>query len=475
MHYTGKWYVMAAAAMGMFLGTIDGSIVNIALPILEEQLHTQFAVVQWVVLGYLLTITTLMLAVGRLADMIGKKRLYLAGFIIFTLGSGLCGLATTIVQLIGFRVLQAVGASMITALGTAIVTEAFPAEERGMALGVSGLMISIGLISGPTMGGLILGSLPWNWIFFVNLPVGALGTLLVIRFVPQTRPTGRERFDILGAASMFASLLSFLVALTVGQNEGFGSPVVIGLLGIFAASLVLFVTIEKRTPEPMIDFSLFRNRRFTLNLVTGFLTFISGAGAVLLMPFFLENVLQYDPQRAGILLSTVPLSMGIVAPISGVLSDRFGPRRLTLAGLIALTLGYLAVSTLDENVTMLGYMLRFIPVGIGLGLFQSPNNSEIMGAAPLHRLGVASSLLSVTRTVAQTSGISIMGALWAGSIMAALGPAFTGDATSAPIHVQVVATQHTILVIVAILSLAVGLSIWGYWSEKKGERNEPVY
>ncbi len=465
--FSTKWYTMVAVAMGMFLGSIDGSIVNIALPTLERDLHTQFAIVQWVVLGYLLTVATLMLVVGRLADMIGKKPLYLGGFIVFTIGSGLCGLANSVQALIAFRVLQAVGAAMITALGTAIITEAFPAEERGRALGIGGLMISIGLISGPTLGGIILGTLSWHWIFFVNLPVGVVGILMVIRFVPGTRPHARERFDFPGGISLFASLLALLLALTLGQTQGYGAPAVIGLLCLFIVSLGCFVWIESHSPQPMIDFGLFKSWRFTVNLVTGFLTFICIAGTLLLMPFFLQNTLQLDPQKAGLLLSVVPLSMGIAAPVSGALSDRFGPRPLTLLGLIMLLTGYLSVSTLTASISPLGYVLRFIPVGLGMGFFQSPNNSEIMGSVPRHRLGVASGLLALTRTIGQTSGIAVMGAYWAGRVSTLLGPAFSGDTTSAPAEIQVAALQQTVLVSAGIIGLALALSMWGIWREQK--------
>ena len=178
-----KWLVLAAVAMGVFLATIDGSIVNIALPTLVNSLHVPFALVEWVVLAYLLTITTLMLSIGRLADMVGKKSLFLAGMIIFTTGSLLCGLSTTIGYLIASRVIQAVGAALTMALGTAIVTEAFPSEERGRALGLNGLMVSLGIIIGPTLGGLLLEHFSWNWLFFVNLPVGLAGIIMVIRYV----------------------------------------------------------------------------------------------------------------------------------------------------------------------------------------------------------------------------------------------------------------------------------------------------
>jgi EmrB/QacA subfamily drug resistance transporter len=463
-----KWFVMAAVATGTFLGTIDGSIVNIALPVLEKEFVTQFSVVQWVVLSYMLTVATLMLAVGRLADIFGKKGLYLAGFSIFTIGSGLCGLANTAPQLIAFRVIQAIGAAMITALGTAILTEAFPPQERGKALGIGGTMVSIGLISGPTLGGLILGALSWHWIFFVNLPVGLAGILLVIRYVPRTPAAGRERFEFPGAASLFTGMLAFLLALTLGQDRGFGSPVVLALMGLSLGAFFLFYWIETHTPQPIIDLSLFSNRLFSINLVTGFITFICIAGMVLLMPFFLQNVLHFQPRAAGLLLSVFPLSMGIVAPLAGSLSDRFGTRRLTAVGLGVLLLGYLSVSTLSSETEAPGYILRFLLIGLGMGFFQSPNNSAIMGNAPPGRLGVASGLLALTRTVGQTTGIALIGAVWASRVNVLLGG--SGDTTAAPAAVQVEALQVTVWVIVTLVGVALGLSLWALWKESAQAR-----
>ncbi len=467
--YSRKWYVMAAVAMGLFLATIDGSIVNVALPVLQSELHADFSVIQWVVLAYLLVVVTLMLSVGRLADMIGKKPLYLVGFIIFTAGSVLCGLSSSAGMLILFRVLQAVGAVMLMALGTAIVTEAFPPSERGRALGMGGLMVSIGSISGPTLGGLILGVLSWHWIFFVNLPVGVVGALMVWRFVPAHKPVGAQRFDFPGAASLFVSLLALLMALTLGQNIGFMQAVVWALFALSAACLALFVRIEIRSPQPMIDLRLFQNNLFSVNLITGSITFISSAGTVLLMPFFLQNVLNYSPEKAGLLLVTVPLAMGIVAPLSGALSDRFGTRPLTVIGLGLLLLGYAGVTTLNVDTTPLGYILRFIPIGVGMGVFQSPNNSAVMGAAPHGRLGVVSGLLSLTRTLGQTAGIAIMGALWATQVKAsaAVLGGWQGDATLAPAAAQVTALHGTILVIVGLIFMGFLLSITAWWLESR--------
>ncbi len=468
--YDRKWYVMAAVAMGVFLATIDGSIVNVALPTLTRAFNTQFSTVQWVVLGYLLTITTLLLSIGRLADMIGKKPLYTAGFVIFTLGSALCGFSPSVYALIGFRVLQAVGASMTAALGTAIVTEAFPPSERGRALGISGAVVSIGIVVGPTLGGLLIDLLSWRWIFFVNLPIGIVGTWMVTRFVPAIKPVGRQRFDFPGAIALFVSLLALLLALTLGQRVGFGDGRVLGLLAVAVIFAPLFILVELRSADPMIDLRLFRNSQFSVGLLTGYMAFIAIAGTLILMPFFLENVLGYEPRVVGLMLAAVPIGLGLAAPISGVFSDRFGTRPITVIGLAILLVGYLAVSTLDEDTTTLGYLLRFLPIGIGMGVFQSPNNSAIMGSAPRERLGVASGLLAITRTLGQTTGIATLGALWAARVAYHTGGTSQGDATTAPVAAQVAGQQDTFLVVLVLIALALALGVWGLVQERRGRR-----
>jgi EmrB/QacA subfamily drug resistance transporter len=468
-----KWLIMAGVSIGTFMAVVDGSIVNIALPAIEKDLHTSFSTVQWVVLAYMLTLVTFLLTIGRLGDMFGKKRLYLAGYAIFTLGSLLCGISPSIGFLIFSRVIQALGSVMMMALGTAIITEAFPPSERGKALGLSGLIVSIGGISGPSLGGLLLSISTWHIIFFVNLPIGLIGLLLGQRFIPAHRPPGGQRFDLPGAFTMFASLFSLLIGLTFGQNQGFSKPLPLALIASFVIFLVIFVIIERRSAHPMVDLSMFSNRLFSVNLITGFLTFIGSAGLVLLMPFYLQNVLTLSPGLSGLMLTTVPIFMGIVAPISGALSDRLGSRPLTVAGLGMLVLAYLSASTLSVNTSILGYILRFIPVGIGMGLFQSPNNSAIMGAAPRERLGVASGMLSITRTLGQTSGIAIMGALWASRVSTLSGlPA--GDATNAPGIYQVTALHFTLYIVIGMLSLGLLLSIIAYWQERRARVTGPV-
>ena len=290
---------------------------------------------------------------------------------------------------------------------------------------------------------------------------------MVLRFVPDSRPTPGQRFDLAGAGTLFVGLVALLVALTLGQQSGFGQPRVLGLLVFSLAVAALFVAIEARSPQPMIDLRLFRNILFDVNLVTGFFTFVCMAGTIILLPFYLEDVLGYAPQAVGFMLAVVPISVGITAPLSGSLSDRVGTRPMTVVGLISLVAGFAVVSSLRVDTSTFGYLARFLPVGIGLGLFQSPNNSAVMGAVPRSRLGVASGLLSVTRTLGQTTGIAAMSALWAGRVAYYLGGPAATEATAAPRAVQVAALNDAFHVATALLILGLALATWGLFYERR--------
>ncbi len=468
--YGRKWYVMAAVAMGIFLATIDGSIVNVALPTLEADLNTNFATVQWVVLAYLLTLSTLLLLVGRLADIRGKKRIYGWGFVVFTIGSILCGLSGTIYMLIAMRVLQAVGAAMILALGPAIVIEAFPNSERGTALGITGAIVSIGIIAGPTIGGVLIKQLSWHWIFIVNVPIGILGTWMVWRFVPNIPPAGDQRFDYWGAFTLFVSMLTLLLALTLGPDRGFTSTGILLLFGLSALAFVAFILIELRVPAPMINLQLFRNTLFSVNLSTGFLTFMAIAGTVLLLTYYLQDTRALDVQQAGLLLAVLPAALGIVSPISGRISDRVNPRPVTVVGLLVMAIGYWALSTLTLESSVLRYVLCLLPVGLGIGIFQSPNNSAILGAAPRNQLGTASGLLAVSRTLGQTVGLAVFGAIWAARAVHYNGAPVPGGATEATPAIQVAAMQDTYQLIALMMGGALLIALWATYHERRMEK-----
>ena len=445
---------MSTVALSILLGTVSSGFVNVALPTLVDDLDSTFATVQWVVLIYMLTQATLMPIIGRLGDMIGRKSIFVGGFVVFTVGSLLCALSPNIYWLIGFRVLQATGSAMMLTLAFALIVEAFPAHERGRAIGLQSTFSSTGIVVGPILGGLMLGSLHWRWLFFVTVPISAIGTLIAIRFVPDSKPQKGQRFDYLGAMLLFTSLLSLLMALTSGQEFGYGDSRILLLYCAALVSFLAFIGVETRVGQPMIEPRLFRNHMFTVNLNTRLVTFIAMTGVSLLLPFYLENILGYQARQVGLLLAVVPLCLGVFSPMSGALADRIGDRKVMTVGVLLMVIGYFSLSTLGEQTTALGIALRLLPVGLGMGTFQAPNNSAIMGAVPPEQLGLASGLVSISRTLGQTLGVAILGAIWAGRTLAHYGGALPGGVTTAPPANQVAGLQDALLAVTLLAVVA---------------------
>lgn len=407
-----KWRAMSVVSIGVFMATLDGSIVNIALPTLTRYFNADISVIEWVILAYLLSITTLLLAFGRLSDMFGRKKIFSAGLFVFTIGSGLCGISATELQLIASRVVQGVGAAMIMANGPAIITEAFPHTERGRSLGLIGTVVSIGSMAGPVLGGLLIAAYSWQSIFFINIPIGLFGTYYAMRVLkPDERHTG-QRFDIRGAVLMSFGVIALVLGITQVQDTGWDSPWILSLFAISVVSLALFLRVELGTDQPLIELSLFRNRPFSASNVSGFLSFVAMFSVILLMPYYMEDIMGFDTETVGLALSAVPLVMALVAPVSGWLSDRTNSFMLSSLGMAISTAGLLLTGYLGSGSSFTDIVLRLGLIGLGMGLFQSPNNSIVMGSVPRNRLGVAGGVLAVVRNLGMVTGIALTGAIF---------------------------------------------------------------
>jgi EmrB/QacA subfamily drug resistance transporter len=454
-----RWFVLIGVGLGALMGTIDASIVNISLPTLEQYFATNFATVEWVILGYALIMTALTLGAARLGDLMDKKKLYLWGLALFTGGSILCAASPSIYLLIGARILQGFGAALTSALGFAIITQIFPAGERGKAFGFMGSIIAVGIASGPPLGGLIIGTLSWHWVFLVNVPIGLVSLAFVTRFVPSLpAPNSQQRFDLPGALIMFVALGAYALAMTLGQDRGFADPLVWIFLGVGLVGLAIFVLVERRIAHPMIDFRIFRSFLFVLNLLMGFLVSSVLAG-LFILPYYLELVKHYPTFVVGVLMMIDPLGLAIVAPISGSLSDRFGSRITSILGLMVVALGCLTLGALQLDTTQVGFVLHMVPIGIGMGLFMSPNNSAIMGAVPKERLGITSGLLTLTRLLGQTTGLPLMGVLFSARVLAFAGLPAGTDVTQAPAAAVVAGTHGAFHAAAVGVSLAILIAI----------------
>ena len=412
---------MAVVASGVFMATLDASIVNVSLPTLVRELDAPFDRVQWVTLAYVIAITSLLLPAGRLAQIHGAKRLYLVGFLVFTLGSLLCGLAPNVGLLIAFRVVQGIGGSIIQALGPALVVDAFPPSQRGKAIGFILSAVSVGLVSGPVVGGLILGSLGWPFIFLVNVPVGVAAVALGARILPKGAIGIGGRFDRRGAVFLMIGLTLLVFGLNRIQTLGIASPAVITLVVAGLALLVGFGWWQTRTPWPTIQPGMFRMPDFTAATLAGYLTFAGAATQILLLPFYLQRVLDLPVQQVGLLMVTVPALMGLLGTPSGILADRTSPRAVGAVGIGLVAVGLSLLATLAADTPPLAVVPRLAVIGVGMAMFNSGNASMLMGAAAAEYRNQASAVLALARNMAQSTGQALWGTIWASIVVVQLG------------------------------------------------------
>jgi EmrB/QacA subfamily drug resistance transporter len=351
--------------------------------------------------------------VGRAGDLYGHKRSYIVGFSVFVVGSVLCGLSRSVGVLIAMRALQACGAAMLFANSPAILTKTFPPEQRGRALGAQATMTYLGLTVGPPLGGWLADAFGWPSIFYINLPVGAIAIALAVTFVVNDRPeTIRERFDWTGAALFSGGLVALLVALDQGHAWGWTSALTLACFAVSGAMIAIFIRVEIGRPAAMLDLTLFRNRVFASATGAALLSYVSSYSVIFVLPFLLVQGRGLSAGRAGLIMATQPLVMAIVAPISGTASDRIGPRRLTTAGMFALALGLVLLATFAPSGSRAFVVVPLMIVGLGIGLFTSPNNSALMGAAPRHRQGIAAGVLALARNLGMVLGVGITGAVF---------------------------------------------------------------
>jgi len=411
--YDKKWLILAAVMLGNIMGPLDGSIVNTVLPEITEHFGSNISIAQWIPTIYLLTISCLILLYGRLGDMYGHKRIFLTGLAAFTVTSVLCGISQSIWMLIAFRAFQGLAAGMMMAVSFAIITSAFPPAERGKALGVGAIGIAAGLSLGPTLGGLIAGSevLGWRYIFFINVPIGITSLLWGMKVIPLGDRKPDQQLDWLGAVVAFVFLLSILLYANRGEDWGWLAASSLVLLVSAIISGIFFVYVERKSPQPMLNLSLFSSRRFSVASFSALLSFMSLYSMIFLTPFYLFAVLKFDILEVGLVMAASPLLTMMVAPVSGALSDRYGTRGFAFCGMAIAALGLWFLSSLDTDATWFDVVWRLTVTGVGVGIFQSPNNSAVMGSVPPWYLGIASGILAAMRNVGMVFGLAIAGAV----------------------------------------------------------------
>ncbi|MGD0153744.1 MAG: MFS transporter [Thermacetogeniaceae bacterium] len=412
-----KWIVLSVVTLGALLAAIDSSIVILALPSIMKDLATNMVTAMWVLMGYILMNTIFLIIFGRLADLFGRVRMYNLGFLAFTAGSVLCAFASTGPELVAFRLLQGIGGAMLMANGMALITEVFPPDERGRAMGINSITWALGNIIGPVLGGLILSVASWRLIFLINLPIGVAATIWAYLALHEiAKPALQEKVDLPGVILFSLSITALLVILTLNMEWGWLSAPILTLIALCLVTAAAFWFWERRTPHPAIDPALFQSRVFSLSTFAAVLQSLAMFSIIYLMVFYLQGVRGETPIRAAILILPMAIVQSVLSPLGGIIADRHGARLPATAGLLlqgaaALILSYLRP---DSSYAILFFGLAIM--GVGGSFFWSPNTRAVMSSAPSHRLGVASATLATLRQCGMVMSFAIAMAAAAASM-----------------------------------------------------------
>ncbi|MCI0823961.1 MAG: MFS transporter [Chloroflexi bacterium] len=464
-----KYLAFSAVAIGMFASVMDHGSVNVALPTIAGHFQSDFTSVQWVTIGYALTISALLLPMGRLSDLLGRKKVYIIGSLVFILGAAVAGSSSNLTILIAARIFQGCGAAMTQGTGMAIVIAAFPESERGKAIGLIMTMVGTGAIAGPAIGGLLVDALGWRSVFLANIPLTLLGVaacmaILVERHDAQPTQDGQERkFDWLGAALSTGALITLLLALTNGPRSGWTSPLILVEIQSFVVLLGTFIWWELRTTGPLLDLRLFQRNVFALGVSAHFLLFLGSSAALFLTPFYLQVVLGYTPRETGLILVPNAVCMALLGPLSGHLSDRFGWRRFTVGGLVLSTTGLFLLSRLTEGSSLAHVMLALMLQSSGMGVFYSPSSSSILSTVGKEGYGVIVGFLNLIRNAANVTSVAMAAAIVTAT-MGTMGfepslEAVRGGSGAGVTYAFTLGLRHAYVTMMGLLLVAMAVSV----------------
>jgi EmrB/QacA subfamily drug resistance transporter len=408
----GTGLILFTLSVGTFMSALDTSAVTVATRAIQAAFASSLSQAEWVITAYLLVISSLLLTFGRLADLKGHKKLYTTGFAIFTAGSLACGISSGIGALVASRVIQALGAAMMFSSSSAIITDCIPEAKRGKAFGIVAVAVAVACCVGPVAGGILVGTLGWRSVFFINVPVGIAGTILAIRNIPADKAQKKRRFDGIGAILAFFALLLILLPLDLSASNGFPLPVFALLLGAGFALVTLFVLWEGKTRDPMLSLSLFRNRVFSASLAAAVFNYAAQFMMAFLAPYYFQKIRILSPVMTGLLFLPMPLATILIAPISGSFSDRHDSRILSSAGMGTMALGLCMLAFVDTGTPYWYIVVCMALAGAGSGMFQSPNSSAIMGSVPVDQRGAASGTLATVRNIGMVVGVALSGAFF---------------------------------------------------------------
>jgi EmrB/QacA subfamily drug resistance transporter len=454
-HY--KWWALSCTSLGMLVATINSGTLIIALPDLERALHTSLLQLVWVILVYMIASTVLVLTAGRLSDLFGRKRAYVAGFAIFAAASLGAGFAASGTELILWRVAQGVGGAFLFANAAAIVTDAFPREQLGLAMGTNTMIAAVGLVIGPVLGGALV-SIDWPWVFWFNVPLGIVGSVWAALNLREVERADQDRtLDVTGTLTYVVGLTALVYAISRGGLSGWNDPYVITGLGVAAVLLPLFILIERRHRAPMLDLSIFRDRLFAAASGAAFINGLSRFALLFIFVFYYQGAQGDDPITAGIKLAPMALGMLVSSPLAGIWADRRGSRTLAALGMIVSAGGLAGMTSLQPNSAYWVGALWLAVVGIGSGMFNSPNTAAMMGSVPAARRGIAAGArVMLQNTGAVISIAFVMAIITAAVPQPVLFKIFSGVASglSSAQLAPFIANMHTALWVLAAVSLS---------------------
>jgi EmrB/QacA subfamily drug resistance transporter len=411
-----KWWTLAAVSFGLFMIMLDNTVVNVALPSIQRDLGVGLSELEWIVSGYALTFAALMLIGGKFADAYGRRLVFVLGIVVFTLASLACGLSTSGEMLIASRVLQGAGAAMMNPATLSIIAATFPPRQRGTAIGIWAGTSALALAIGPLVGGLLTEHASWNWIFFVNVPVGVLGIFASFLLIDESRDPTHQRLDLPGLATSAIGLFALTYGLIEANAYGWGSARIVGTFAVAAVALVSFVLLERHQREPMLDLTLFRNRTYVgANLVT-LLVALAMFGVFFFVSLFMQNVLGYSAVEAGASFLPMTILVILVAPLAGRVSDRYGSRGLMTAGMLLLSCQLLYFSQLGTDTTFWTLLPGLVLGGFGMSMTMTPSAAAATRAVPVEKAGVGAAVLNASRQVGGSVGIALMGAIMASQL-----------------------------------------------------------
>lgn len=402
-----RWTILIVVLIVTFMATLDGSIVNVALPVMAKAMKVDSSKIQIVVVSYFLVIVSTIMIFGKLGDIVGKTRVFKWGLFLFTAGSLLCGITNTLFLLVVARIIQGIGAAACMANNQGIITETFPAEKRGKALGVTGTFVALGSLVGPPLGGVITYVTSWQYIFLINVPVGVVTIYLANKILPREKRKEKVKIDWRGAALFACTVLPLFYVLTNIENNGINTGKSIGLILIAFVSFVLFIMVEKNIKEPLVHLELFKNKLFSVSILCAFISFVAIFCAIITIPFYLQDIKGFSPADTGLILMAYPLILAVTAPLSGAISDKIGAEILTLIGLILTSIGLFLMTLLNEKSPVIYLIIFIVIMSLGNGTFQAPNNSIVMAQPPKHKLGIAGSINALIRNLGMVFGVAV--------------------------------------------------------------------